>query len=195
MKLSIDVFGRRFVFAMRKIERVRGITNRVQRADGSTAGYVFFADYDNIREEVLMEEAEMLAKELLGHVLVLRSSEKNYHAVCFNVYPSQHMIEQLLESTSASRKHARMWLRVPERAHVLRLSSKDGGAKQMPRVVRFFWDYNPDFGISRAHSLLYMRIAEKQGSIAARWLKALRARSELVGGEKVQVVEYERPRY
>jgi len=196
MKLKLDLLGFRIFFAVRRVERVLGYSSRTQEGR-----FVLFADFDNVTLRALDEAVQRIGKHV-SHCFVLRSSEGSFHVVSCDTRPSPGDWEHVLEEAGASMAHAKLWRRVPERAHVLRLSKKEGGRKGTP-VVLGFHEFSRlpvkikrSLRISRAHYLLLAALAQKQGFNSFERIAAFRQRyAEMFDSyDRLELVRYERPR-
>lgn len=106
-------------FSRNRKVKVKGTTNRT--ADGK---YVLYLDYDKLPlDNVLSELSYMQQLYFLGDIMILKSSENCFHAVCFDKLTAREFTDILL-SSSADINFKRIPAMYSIRSWVLRFSGK-----------------------------------------------------------------------
>jgi len=154
MRIDLSLFNYRFNLSLYSLGDVRtqGIHNRIKY----TPYRVLFMDYDYYKIEWIIEEIEFFINKFkLGDFIILRTSNKGFHAICFDILTAEEEKKILaLSGCDESFKSSYKW---DFRSKVLRITEK--GNTQAPQFVRIVKSpYNKNRLKSAGHYLLYKKI-------------------------------------
>lgn len=116
--------------------------------------YVLFLDYDDISEEELERELVAISKRfLVGHFLVLRTDERKFHAICFEKFDLDYLIN-IINNTACDYKFKIVPMRT-EKSWILRVFPKVDNSgnviKDKPKFHNFYLMSENSREISRGH--------------------------------------------
>jgi len=154
MRFDFNIFNLRGSFNLYALGNIRtqGIQNRIKY----TPFRVLFIDYDYYKQEWVEEEINFFIKKYkLGDFILLKTSEKGYHVICFDVITTELETEILsLSGCDALFKSSNQW---DFRSKVLRITEK--GNTQSPIFIRIIKSpYNKFRKKSAGHYLFYKKI-------------------------------------
>lgn len=160
MNLTFDIFKARFKFSFSVYRKrdtwTKGVLNRTK--DGF---FVFFLDYDMMKEEYIEGELRHLQMMYsLGNIHLFKSSEKGFHAVSFVKLPAKIYVE-ILNNSSCDQAFRNLPRFTTYRNWVLRISEK--GKTDKPKFIKTLRG-NTEREQSSAHhkfyTLLYSEIKD-----------------------------------
>jgi len=154
MKLDFSLINWRFYLSIYTVGNIRtqGIHNRIKYSPYR----VLFMDYDYYKQEWVEEEINFFIKKYkLGDFILLKTSSKGFHAICFDVITTELESEILsLSGCDPFFKSSSQW---DFRSKVLRITEK--GNTQSPEFMRIIRSpYNNKRKKSAGHYLFYKKL-------------------------------------
>lgn len=144
-KIEIHIGNRKFLFLIdwKKIkDEVYGWTNRTM--DGK---YLIVLDYDKMELEWIEPEIRELQRLYYLSDFLIFTSNKGYHAICFDKLPLQ-LYTQILRDSSVDPAYASVPLMYGKRNWTLRWSEKKG---KRPHYTKTIASKNSLYDKSKAH--------------------------------------------